>query len=256
MIFPTVLSPLLLATLSLARSSARAERPREALFEMRKPAVVQTSPQTGSQLPTITFQLDPQMAFSHPAPAKAVVLDVDHPVFGTPCDFVHNAPYLTCGDYLHLPTGVNHALFCSPRAGVCAGDGAACGSSEACDEGLSCNSFTQRCAKTGSFIISINAARLEQRRKTASGRCPERAEACPSGAGGFACAFTLMDTNECGGCVGLGGRDCSKIDNAFSSSCREGTCVVHACVNGFSPRGDGSGCEEIFENENEYVESP
>ncbi|KAL8280954.1 hypothetical protein RQP46_006633 [Phenoliferia psychrophenolica] len=230
MLLPTILTPVLLATLSLARETARPESPRAALFEV-KPT------KTGSQLPTIhfqdansiVFQVEPDSAFARPDPIFAEILSVDNPNFGSACQFVASATYLTCGDYLHLATGVDHALFCSPR-GVCAGELAACGSDEACDEGLSCNSFTQRCAKTGSFIKSINAARLEQRRKTAtaSGRCPELAEACSTGSGGFECVQTLSEVKECGGCLGLGGRDCSKINNALSSSCREGACVIPA----------------------------
>ena len=84
------------------------------------------------------------------------------------------------------------------------------------------------------------------------------------------CAFTLTDVEECGGCVGLGGRDCTKINNALSSSCREGTCVIRkpciipfeleldadsaasdSCESGFLPKGDRSACEEVFEDEDE-----
>ena len=31
---------------------------------------------------------------------------------------------------------------------------------------------------------------------------------------------------QCGSCLETGGRDCSKIDNALATSCREGSCLV------------------------------
>lgn len=53
--------------------------------------------------------------------------------FGAPCTFEPHS-FRTCGDFYDEVSGVDHGLFCSP-SGICAGKGAACGASEACDDG-------------------------------------------------------------------------------------------------------------------------
>ena len=182
-----LVAPLVLATLALAAPS---------------PPLRSPSANTGSILPLV-FQVDPGTAFSRPAPIYATINEVDDARFGEACNYGGaSSAYLPCGDFLQLSTGIDHALFCSPL-GVCAGEMAACGSDDACDEGtsfwrssrkdpadspfkgLSCNANTHKCAVTGSYKVSANAARLDQRRKTASATCPELSEACPTGAGGF-----------------------------------------------------------------------
>ncbi|KAI5478532.1 hypothetical protein MNV49_005068 [Pseudohyphozyma bogoriensis] len=178
-----------------------------------------SNPINRSTLPLV-FHVDPSRP-DEPAPLSAAIGDAfDTPDFGARCEFVK--PYVTCGDYFEPRTGLDHALFCSPD-GVCAGKGAACGSSEACAEGLSCNLQNHRCAPTGSFTISVNAQRLDQRRKASKQLCPAETEACHAPNGAFHCVFTMRETEECGGCLDAGGIDCSALPNVMSSSCRDGS---------------------------------
>ncbi|GJN87806.1 hypothetical protein Rhopal_000761-T1 [Rhodotorula paludigena] len=153
----------------------------------------------------------------------------DAPNFGSPCTF--DDPYATCGDFFDPATGLDHGLFCSPM-GVCGGRGAACGATEAC---------------TDAKLLSIESARKASRREAAASRCPEGAQACPSGAGGFECVHTATDDQQCGACLGFGGRNCAAIPNAFATSCRSGACRVHACVDGYQPNEEGTDCiDDIF----------
>lgn len=129
--------------------------------------------------------IDPasQHAFVLPLPASAhaeLSPSDDEPNFGAPCMYDSERPFLTCGDYLAPSTGTDHGLFCSPR-GVCAGQGAVCGISEACGQGLECNLRVHKCAQKGSFQRSRGELRLESRRKASGGACPVESEVCPDG---------------------------------------------------------------------------
>lgn len=53
--------------------------------------------------------------------------------FGASCTFESHS-FKTCGDFYDEVSGIDHGLFCSP-SGICGGKGAACGASEACDDG-------------------------------------------------------------------------------------------------------------------------
>lgn len=185
-------------------------------------------PQTGSTLPLV-FHVDPAHP-DLPAPEHYQIGQLDSPSFGAKCTF--KDAYATCGDYFDLKQGVDHALFCSPR-GICAGEGAACGASDACDMGKPF--LLERRVKRSALIISSNAAKLEQRRIAAGKACPEESEACSAGRGGFQCVYTMSEVDQCGGCTGKGGKDCSAISFALSTSCRDGGCIVHSCTAGYQP---------------------
>ncbi|GAA6015622.1 hypothetical protein JCM10207_008147 [Rhodosporidiobolus poonsookiae] len=168
----------------------------------------------------------------------------DAPNFGAACTF--ESTYTTCGDFFDEESELDHGLFCSP-AGVCGGKGAACGASEACSDGLICNLSSHRCVTATAKLLSIEHDRKAARRKTAAYACPEGAQACPSGIGGFECVHTATDDQHCGGCLGMGGVDCSAIPNALATSCRHGACVVHACNGGFRPDAEGGDCvDDMF----------
>ncbi|GAA5826223.1 hypothetical protein JCM11251_007214 [Rhodosporidiobolus azoricus] len=163
----------------------------------------------------------------------------DEPRFGEACTF--EATFSTCGNYFEAMSGVDHGLFCSP-SGVCAGKGAACGASEACSEGLVCNPESHRCVSATADLLRADSSRKASRRKAAWGSCPEGSEVCSSGYGGFRCVHTPTDDLECGACLNLGGRDCSAIPHALATSCRQGSCRVHACVGGYTPNEEGTEC--------------
>ncbi|BGP13203.1 hypothetical protein JCM10213_000218 [Rhodosporidiobolus nylandii] len=168
----------------------------------------------------------------------------DAPNFGQACTYERT--FQTCGDYFDEASGLDHGLFCSP-SGVCGGKGAVCGASEACDEGLVCNLSSHRCVTATAALLSIEHDRKASRRKAAFAACPEGSQACSSGIGGFECIHVETDDQHCGGCLELGGRDCSAIPHAFATSCRSGSCQVHACVAGFSPNEEGTECvDEMF----------
>lgn len=40
------------------------------------------------------------------------------------------------------------------------------------------------------------------------------------------CVFTDSEVTQCGGCLELGGTDCSSIPNSLATSCRQGTCKI------------------------------
>ncbi|GAA6029962.1 hypothetical protein JCM8097_009190 [Rhodosporidiobolus ruineniae] len=165
--------------------------------------------------------------------------DEDHPLFGATCTF--ESTFTTCGDYFDEASGLDHGLFCSP-SGVCGGKGAACGASEACAGDLVCNTTNHRCTAPTAELLRAETSRAASRRKAAVQGCPEGATACPTGLGGFQCVHTLTDDLECGACVAFGGRVCSAIPNALATSCRGGSCRVHACVGGYQPNEEGTDC--------------
>ncbi|GAA5974141.1 hypothetical protein JCM11641_003460 [Rhodosporidiobolus odoratus] len=168
--------------------------------------------------------------------------DNDSPNFGKTCEFA--STFASCGDY--FDGELDHGLFCSP-SGVCGGKGAACGASEACGDGLVCNPSSHRCVAATAKLLSIENDRRSARRKAAYGACPEGAQACSSGVGGFQCVHVLTDDQECGGCLGFGGQDCSAISNGLATSCRAGSCRVHACTAGYRPSEDGTECiDDMF----------
>ncbi|BGP37244.1 hypothetical protein JCM10449v2_001149 [Rhodotorula kratochvilovae] len=180
----------------------------------------------------------------YPAEDELDQVQDDAPNFGRQCSY--DEPFKTCGDFFDEVSGVDHGLFCSP-AGVCGGKGAACGATEACGDGLSCNLATHRCVQTTAKLLSIESARKASRRQAAASRCPDGAQACPSGIGGFECVYTAHEDTECGGCLGMGGRNCAAIPNALATSCRGGGCVVHACVGGYQPNEEGTDCvDDMF----------
>ncbi|GAA6061101.1 hypothetical protein JCM10212_006132 [Sporobolomyces blumeae] len=166
--------------------------------------------------------------------------ETDSPNFGAKCEYSGNA-FSVCGDYFSEETQTDHGLFCSP-AGICGGRGAVCGANEACGEGLACNLSVHRCVPASASLLSVANTRKSSRQKAALAMCPPEAQACPSGYGGFECVHTELEVTQCGGCLGLGGRDCSQIHNAYATSCRKSTCVVHACVSGYVPSEDGTEC--------------
>lgn len=89
-----------------------------------------------SILPVIVHLVDPSSPSSPPSSSSSSdsdSSDSDSPNFGSPCTFT--STFTTCGDYYDETTGIDHGLFCSPTEETCAGLGAACGSSESCDEG-------------------------------------------------------------------------------------------------------------------------
>ncbi|GAA6047986.1 hypothetical protein JCM3770_006457 [Rhodotorula araucariae] len=172
-------------------------------------------------------------------PAEDDQVQDDAPNFGRLCSY--DEPFKTCGDFFDEASGVDHGLFCSPT-GVCGGKGAACGATEACGDGLTCNLATHRCVPTTAKLLSIESARKASRRQAAASRCPDGAQACPSGIGGFECVYTAFENTECGGCLGMGGRNCAAIPNALATSCRGGACVVHACVPDYQPNEAGTDC--------------
>ncbi|POY73560.1 hypothetical protein BMF94_3498 [Rhodotorula taiwanensis] len=169
----------------------------------------------------------------------------DSPNFGLKCDYAASGPYGSCGDYLDRESQVDHGLFCSP-SGICAGKNAVCGQTEACMPGLICDLAVNRCLEPTAKLLGIETARRASRRRSAAARCPAAADACPSGHGGFECVYTQTDDSECGACRALGGRDCTKIEHALGTSCRKGTCTVHACVEGYGPSADASHCVDAL----------
>ncbi|GAA6008601.1 hypothetical protein JCM11491_003363 [Sporobolomyces phaffii] len=165
----------------------------------------------------------------------------DSPNFGARCDYEQGNPFSVCGDYFDEASQTDHGLFCSPR-GICAGKGAVCGTSQACADGLTCNLSNHRCELSTALSRSISQSRKHSRQRTALSMCPDAAQACSSSYGGFECVFTDSEVTQCGGCLNLGGVDCSAIENALATSCRRGTCKIHACVGGFLPSEDGTEC--------------
>ncbi|GAA5894844.1 uncharacterized protein JCM6883_002229 [Sporobolomyces salmoneus] len=163
------------------------------------------------------------------------------PNFGVRCEFIRGNPFTICGDYFDESSQTDHGLFCSP-SGVCAGKGAVCGTSDACSEGLVCNLSNHRCESSTAISKTISESRKHMRQRTAMTMCPEQAQACSSDFGGFECVFTESEVTQCGGCLGLGGMDCSKIPNSLATSCRKGSCKIHACVTGYLPSEDGKEC--------------
>jgi len=168
-----LLSTLALSELCLARNSSSQSR----ALDRRRPPFHFVDASTPAAL---------QRAFAIPVPANADLhaLDpaADAPNFGAPCAFDRERAFLTCGDWLDRSSGVDHGLFCSP-AGVCAGEGAVCGTSEGCGQGLECNLRVHRCHPKGSFGRSREELQLEGRRKAAGGACPVESEVCASGTG-------------------------------------------------------------------------
>ncbi|GAA5972587.1 hypothetical protein JCM21900_001327 [Sporobolomyces salmonicolor] len=163
----------------------------------------------------------------------------DTPDFGQACDFKDT--FALCGDYFDAETEKDHGLFCSPQ-GVCGGKGAACGASEACSDGLVCNLTAHRCVPASASLLSVAQSRKSSRHRAALSNCPEGAQACPSGIGGFECVYTSLEVTQCGGCIGFGGQDCSAIPNALATSCRAGACVVHTCTAGYTATKDDHDC--------------
>ena len=123
----TLFLSLLLSAAPLA--SARVER--RAIVQARQPP-------KQAVLPVIIHRVDP----APPSVSAQSVLageedqdsQLDEPNFGCSCQYSPSNPYNTCGDYFAEETGVDHGLFCSP-SGICAGLGAACGSTESCLDG-------------------------------------------------------------------------------------------------------------------------
>ncbi|GAA5873487.1 hypothetical protein JCM16303_001141 [Sporobolomyces ruberrimus] len=169
----------------------------------------------------------------------------DSPNFGSECEYSQGNPFSVCGDYFDQETETDHGLFCSP-GGICAGKGAVCGSNKACSQGLACNLSTHRCESETALSRSISESRKHARQRTAHSMCPEAAQACTSSFGGFECVFTDSEVTQCGGCLELGGVDCSAIENSLATSCRKGSCQIHACVTGYIPSEDGSECIDEF----------
>ncbi|GAA5960395.1 hypothetical protein JCM3765_007497 [Sporobolomyces pararoseus] len=169
----------------------------------------------------------------------------DSPNFGRKCDYEQGNPFSVCGDYFDETTQTDHGLFCSPK-GICAGKGAVCGSNSACSEGLVCNLSNHRCEMSTALSKSISESRKHTRQRTALSMCPEAAQACTSEFGGFECVFTDSEVTQCGGCLNLGGVDCSAIPNSLATSCRRGSCKIHACVAGYLPSEDGTECVDEF----------
>ncbi|GAA5924161.1 uncharacterized protein JCM15063_005561 [Sporobolomyces koalae] len=167
--------------------------------------------------------------------------EASSPNFGQPCEY-RQSPFTVCGDYYDSETETDHGLFCSP-SGFCASKGSVCGSNSACSTGLVCNLSTHRCETESAQSLSISESRRNSRQRTAMSNCPDRAQACYSPAfGGFECVFTGSEVTQCGGCIGTGGIDCSKIEGALATSCRHGSCVIHACAGGYAPSEDGTEC--------------
>lgn len=240
---PTIKASLVLSLLLTATGTPLAS----ARIERRAAVQIRQLPKQGV-LPIIIHHVDP----AAPSISQQAVfageehdLQLDEPNFGSTCVYSASNPYNTCGDYFAEETGVDHGLFCSP-AGVCAGKGAACGSTESCLDGqssrvseanldvsltrrrtptgLSCDYNTHRCVITSTLRLSVAAKKVEERRK--SSNCPGGTESCAAGIGGFECVDTLTDDRECGACANFGGVDCSQIEGALATSCRDGSCVV------------------------------
>lgn len=135
--FPLIVSLLLSAPL---QASARVQRrdSNESLGHHGKNTIQ----------PIIIHHVDPA---SPSQPAQSVLMSdeqLDEPNFGGRCDFT--STFATCGDYFSEETGVDHGLFCSP-SGICAGKGAACGSTEACQDGESERLDASSATKANSF---------------------------------------------------------------------------------------------------------
>ncbi|GAA5898545.1 hypothetical protein JCM8208_004693 [Rhodotorula glutinis] len=246
----------LVPALAYAQSSGSAQlrfdSPAHAARQGRPERLQASRPSRGANPSVVVRIVDPSAPSSakmapsmgwYPAEDALDPVQDDSPNFGAACSF--DNPFKTCGDFFDEASGVDHGLFCSP-SGVCGGKGAACGATEACGDGLSCNLSTHRCVKTTAKLLSIETARKAARRQSAASRCPDGAEACPSGIGGFECVYTAFEDTECGGCLGKGGRDCSAIPNALATSCRSGACVVHACSGGYEPGDDGTDCVDLM----------
>ncbi|GAA5857569.1 hypothetical protein JCM8547_004274 [Rhodosporidiobolus lusitaniae] len=211
-------------------SMRRAARPDTA--STSNPSVVVAVVDPAS--PTTSSIVD---ASSLSSAAEAEDDDEDRANFGEPCTFTNT--FQTCGDY--FDGELDHGLFCSPSMRLCGGKGAACGATEACNEDLVCNLSTHRCVTATAELLRAESSRQASRRKSAAMACPEGAEACSSGFG-FECVHTPTDDQHCGGCAGLGGVDCSLLDNALATSCRNGSCQIHACVAGFHPNEEKTEC--------------
>lgn len=104
------------------------------LFLTPSLALARPSRSASAQLNSIpiVFRVNPPNPSLATTASPSELGQLDAPNFGQSCEF--QDAYKTCGDFFHLATGVDHALFCSP-AGVCAGTGAACGGNESCGAG-------------------------------------------------------------------------------------------------------------------------
>ncbi|BGO88783.1 hypothetical protein NBRC10512_006923 [Rhodotorula toruloides] len=259
-LFLSFLAPALVA----ASAQIPLAAPEQLLFDspaLRR-APPSTRPQSGSSQPMFPSRPNPSVVVAVVDPASPTTSSIVEPSmlaeadeaendqedaanFGASCTFESHS-FKTCGDFYDEVSGIDHGLFCSP-SGICGGKGAACGASEACDDGLVCNLSTHRCVKASAKLLSIENARKASRRESAMARCPDGAQACPSGIGGFECVFIATEDTECGGCLNFGGRNCAAIPHALATSCRGGECIVHACVAGYHPDAGNSECvDDMF----------
>ncbi|GAA5833649.1 hypothetical protein JCM3766R1_002599 [Sporobolomyces carnicolor] len=84
-------------------------------------------------------------------------------------------------------------------------------------QALTCDQTTFTCA-----LAAVPSGRARERRNLASKRnvCPSSHEACPvSGGAGFECIDTTTNIEQCGGCAGQGGVDCTAIEGVGAVGC-------------------------------------
>ncbi|KAL8291327.1 hypothetical protein RQP46_002305 [Phenoliferia psychrophenolica] len=126
--------------------------------------------------------------------------------------------------------------------GICGGIGTLCedgcsGGNALCASG-NCDSETGTCAV--STVILTPSQNGRSRRSTVDlasrgSHCPAEQSTCAAPGGrSFECVDTTSNLEQCGGCAGLGGTDCTALPGVDAVGCRAGRCEVWACAVGFT----------------------
>ncbi|GAA5886463.1 hypothetical protein JCM16303_001418 [Sporobolomyces ruberrimus] len=106
-------------------------------------------------------------------------------------------------------------------------------------QALKCDTATFTCQ-----LATAASGRARERRNLAKRNvCPSSHEACSvDGKSAFECVDTSSSLEQCGGCAGQGGVDCTALPGVESVGCSAGVCEVYSCSEGFTWSASADAC--------------
>ncbi|GAA5844178.1 hypothetical protein JCM3766R1_003282 [Sporobolomyces carnicolor] len=108
-------------------------------------------------------------------------------------------------------------------------------------QALTCDTTTFTCQ-----LAQVPSGRARARRNLSKRNlCPSANEEACAISGGFDCIDTTSNLENCGGCAGKGGVDCTQLEGVSSASCENSVCSIWACADGFVFDADSQACVAV-----------
>ncbi|GAA5953109.1 hypothetical protein JCM3765_007412 [Sporobolomyces pararoseus] len=95
---------------------------------------------------------------------------------------------------------------------------------------LTCDDTTFQCR-----LADVPSGRARARRNIKINACAQGHQSCSvEGTSGFECVDTSSSLEQCGGCAGQGGVDCTVIEGVAAVGCEQGRCSIYSCLDGYT----------------------